>query len=105
MTGFRPVSLLLGGLTLFGLAGSAQAERYVVVNGQRQTQQQIFALERAHCGPFPNGHYWLNYRNGIWGYAGNPRPQGHIADNCRTPGRRPSLSERGMLFSPHDYLR
>lgn len=105
MTGFRSVSLLLGGLTLFGLAGSAQAERYVVVNGQRQMQQQIFALERAHCGPFPNGHYWLNYRNGIWGYAGNPRPKGHIADNCRNPGRRPSLSERGLLLSPHDYWR
>lgn len=105
MAGMRGWLRLMGGLAALALAGAAEAERYVVVNGLRQTQQQIFALERARCGPIPNGHYWLNYRNGIWGYAGNPRPQGHIADNCRNPGRRPSLSERGLLFSPHDYLR
>lgn len=101
----RSCCWLLGGVAVFGHPGLAQAERYVFVNGQRQTQQQVFALERAHCGPFPNGHYWLNYRNGVWGYAGNPRPQGNIADNCRYPGRRPSLSERGLLFTPHDYVR
>ena len=95
----------MGGLVLLGHSGSVSAERYVVVNGQRQTQQQIFELERARCGPLPNGHYWLNYRNGIWGYEGNPQPQGHIADNCRRPGRRPSLSERGLLYSPGELLR
>lgn len=92
-------------LALGAVSSAVQAERYVIVNGQRQTQSQIAVLERARCGPVPNGHYWLNYRNGIWGYAGNPVPQGHIADNCRNPGRRPSLSERGMLFSPRDYTR
>ena len=105
MSGFQTGCELLSGLAILAYAGGAQAERHVVVNGQRQTQQQIFALERARCGPLPNGHYWLNYRNGIWGYAGNPRPQGHIADNCRRPGRRPSLSERGILYSPGELLR
>lgn len=102
---FRACCLIVGGGLALSYAGIALAERYVVVNGQRQTHEQILALERAHCGPVPNGHYWLNYRNGIWGYAGNPRPQGHIADHCRNPNRRPGLSERGMLFSPHDYVR
>jgi hypothetical protein len=95
---------LIGALVL-ALPTRAHAERYVLVNGQRMSIPQIQALERAHCGPIPNGNYWLDYRTGIWGFAGNPRPQGHIADNCSSPGRRPSLSERGMLFSPRDWTR
>lgn len=87
------------------LASPAMAERYVVVNSERLSIPEIQALERVHCGPIANGRYWLNYRTGIWGYADNPQPQGHIADNCRAPGRRPSLSERGMLFSPGDWVR
>ena len=37
-------------------------------------------------------------------YEGNPRPQGHIKDGCYRAERRPSLSERGMLFSPRDFI-
>ncbi|MBK7663116.1 MAG: hypothetical protein IPJ21_06135 [Sterolibacteriaceae bacterium] len=94
--------LLFGGLMMFG---PALAERYVVVNGQRLSPAQIVEFESAHCGTIPNGRYWLGKRSGIWGYEGNPQPQGHIADNCRRPGRRPSLSERGMLYSVEKMFR
>jgi hypothetical protein len=87
------------------MAGTASAERFVVVNGQRLSQEDIFGLERWHCGPIANGRYWLDLGSGIWGYAGNPVPQGHIADNCSRAQRRPSLSERGMLFSSYDWWR
>ena len=83
----------------------AYAERSVVVNGKRLSIPEIQYVEHLHCGPIPNGRYWINPQTGMWGYEGNPRPQGHIADNCHTPQRRPSLSERGMLFSPYDWVR
>jgi len=86
-------------------ASTAFAERFVVVNGERLSQDDIFTLERLHCGPIANGHYWLNFDTGIWGYAGNPAPQGHITDNCHRAERRPSLSERGMLFNSYDWWR
>jgi len=101
---YLAIKILIGALAL-ALPMKAHAERYVLVNGERMSIPQIQALERARCGPIPNGSYWLDYRTGIWGYAGNPRPQGHISDNCTSPGRRPSLSERGMLFSPRDWTR
>ena len=92
---------------LLGLLAAqvAWAERYVVVNNQRLAQNQISQLEVWHCGPIPNGRYWVNFNTGIWGYAGNPRAQGHVADNCRNPGPRPGLSQRGQLFTPYDWVR
>jgi hypothetical protein len=87
------------------MVGAAYAERYVVVNGQRLSQGEIMHLEQWHCGPIPNGHYWLDLRSGIWGYGGDSRPQGHIADNCHRRERRPSLSERGILFYPGELAR
>lgn len=101
---------LFGMLTivLTALAWSASvavAERVVIVNGQRLTLTQIRALEHRSCGPIPNGAYWLNTQTGLWGYAGNPRPQGHLTDRCGRDARRPSLSERGLLYSPGEILR
>jgi len=97
--------LLLITLLVFSFLSTAYAERYMVVNGQRLSIPEIQYLERLHCGPIPNGRYWINLRTGLWGYERNPRPQGHIADNCRSPQRRPGLLERGMLFSPSDWIR
>lgn len=103
---FQPIARVLCALALGLMAGTALAERYVVVNGQRLTSAQIAHLERIRCNPIPNGNYWLNMSTGVWGYANNPRPIGHISDPCRgVDTRRPSLSERGMLFGPGDYLR
>jgi hypothetical protein len=87
-----------------GIATAAHAERYVVVNGHRLSDPDIQSLERVRCGPIPNGRYWLR-GDGVWGFAGDPRPRGHIRDNCYVPERRPSLSERGLLFGPQDWLR
>lgn len=98
-------SIIAAALIVVGLAGTAHAERFVIVNGARLSIPQIMYLERVRCGPIPNGNYWLNGRTGMWGYAGNPRAMGHIKDNCRRPGRRPSLSERGQLFSTYDWVR
>ena len=99
-------TVIIGLAIVFFLTGSAIAERYVVVNGQRLTLYQIQYLEQVACGPIPNGRYWLDGRTGIWGYDGDRRPMGRITDNCRYQNqRRPSLSERGMLFSPHDWAR
>lgn len=87
------------------LAGAATAERFIVVNGQRLSPAEIRSLERWTCTPVPSGAYWLNRQSGIWGYAGNPSPQGHISDHCRRQTRRSSLSERGRLYAPGEILR
>jgi hypothetical protein len=69
-------------LSLLAVSPAAFADRYVWVNGQRMGPAEVAFLERLRCGPLPDGQYWLNPGTGIWGYAGNPRPQGHISDNC-----------------------
>lgn len=93
MNRFRLCVVLFGSLAMLGLSVPVRAEREVVVNGQRLSAEQIADLERMHCGPVPDGNYWLSERFGMWGHAGNPAPQGRIADNCRNPGAS-SLRER-----------
>lgn len=90
---------------LVATAGAAHAGRWVVVNGLPLNLAQIQVLEAISCGPIPNGDYWLDTNSGIWGYAGDPTPMGHIKDNCYSAPRRPSLSERGLLYSPGEILR
>jgi hypothetical protein len=81
--------------------------RFVFVNGQRMTDQQISQLEFFACTAIPNGSYWLNLNNGAWGYAGNWQVQGIFGDQCNVQAQRQrkSLSERGMLYSPGEILR
>ena len=94
------------GLALILSVTGAYAEQTVIVNGQRLSFQQIQHLEQIHCGPIENGAYWLDLNSGLWGYAGNPIPQGYISDNCYQQDRhRPGLSERGLLYSPGELLR
>ncbi|MGI9508752.1 MAG: hypothetical protein ACR2QJ_05315 [Geminicoccaceae bacterium] len=57
-------------------------QRYVIVNGARLGPAEIGRLEQMACAPIPNGSYWLNMANGIWGYAGDNRPQGRLGDQC-----------------------
>jgi hypothetical protein len=102
------VSGLAAMLLVLGLAGGAHAQmRWVIVNGVLQDPMQLALLDRYSCGLVPNGNYWLDYNTGVWGYAGNPRPAGHIADRCGHSGGggRPSLSERGMLYSTQPWGR
>ena len=75
--------------SLLAVSPAAFADRYIWVNGKRMAPGEIAYLERLRCGPIPDGRYWLDVGSGIWGYADNPRPQGHISDNCyRAPSRR-----------------
>lgn len=99
---------MLGTVTLVVsvmFASTAHAERYVVVNKQRLSNAEILELERRNCGPVVNGHYWYDANSGIWGYAGDPYPRGRLGDSCHRQQRRPSLSERGQLFSTWDWVR
>ena len=99
-------AIMLASLILsIGSVGSANAERYVFVNGMRMNHMYMAALDQWHCGYVPNGNYWLNINTGVWGYANNPVPQGNITDNCGYSTRRPGLSERGLLYSPGELLR
>jgi hypothetical protein len=99
------VTLIAVVVLVCSLTGVASAQRHIVVNGQRLNAAEIRYLEQWTCTPIPNGAYWLNVHSGIWGYAGNPIPQGHISDSCRRQARRPSLSERGLLYAPGEILR
>lgn len=76
--------------------------RYVVVNGQRVTDEELAWLDQVSCSVVPDGQYWIDMRTGVWGYPGGDA-QGHIADNCNRPQR--GLSERGLLYSPGELLR
>lgn len=101
----RNIQIILG-IVLALNATIIHAERFVIVNGQRLNNEQIYNLEQIHCGPIGNGNYWLDINTGLWGYAGNSAPQGYITDNCyQQQERRPGLSERGLLYSPGELLR
>ena len=99
------IQIILGLVLVFNTTIS-HAERFVIINGQRLDNQQLYSLQQTHCGPIADGNYWLNYNTGLWGYAGNSTPQGYITDNCyQQQERRPGLSERGLLYSPGELLR
>ncbi len=100
----RLLVVLATSVLTLGLSQVAHAQRFVVVNGTVMSPAALAALDQAACQVVPNGSYWLNTSTGVWGYAGNPIPQGRISDGCYQ-SRRPSLSERRMLFSPHDWVR
>jgi hypothetical protein len=102
----KPVLAVLFAASFLAMSAPAvvQAQRFVVVNGRVMNAQALASLDRAACQQVPNGYYWLDAGTGVWGYPGNPAPQGHISDGCRQT-RRPSLSERGMLYSTHDWVR
>ena len=98
------LSVISAVLLALCITGTAFGERRIVVNGERLNNGQIQSLEQIHCGPIRNGNYWLDMNTGIWGFAGYPTPMGNITDNCYDPEPRPSMSERGILFSPRDWL-
>ena len=107
-TKFVLVSIAMASMFSTGVA-LAQT-RWVVVNGQRMSDQQIAQLEHFHCAQIPNGWYWVNLVNGAWGYVGSWQVHGYFGDQCNVSGnhqarqRRKSLSERGLLYSPNEIL-
>jgi hypothetical protein len=62
-------------------AKPAKSGRDIIVNGRRLSPEQIAELEKAHCGPIPDGRYWLDLSSGAWGFVGTGT-MGHIRDNC-----------------------
>jgi hypothetical protein len=106
-----PFASKLGAVTLIAfLATPAAAQwRYVVVNGKQLHPLQIEQLERLYCSPIANGRYWYDASTGVWGYEGDPRPQGRFVYRCSwttgANGQRRSLSGRGLLYSTQEILR
>ena len=92
-------------LSLTPFAAQAQTNRFIVLNGMRLNQYQINQMDRANCTYVPDGRYWFNPYTNQWGYEGNPIPQGYVGQACRRNNtRRPSLSERGLLYYPGEIL-
>jgi hypothetical protein len=85
-------------------SGPAWAQSFVVVNGQLMSPAQVVYLESLHCGPIPDGNYLYDPGTGAWAFANDVWVRGHIGDNCYAPRRRPSLSERRMLYRPGEIL-
>ena len=77
------------------ICGAAEAQALYIVNGSpaHPAIAQYFAGRN-----LPSGYYWVN-DNGNWGFAWDATVVGNLH------GRRPSLSERGMLFSPGELMR
>jgi hypothetical protein len=86
---------LLAGFGLVATLSAARAEDWYFIN--RQPAPVSVAQAMAARG-LPFGYYWLQ-PNGNWGFEGNSDAVGNIY------GRRPSLSERGLLYYPGELLR
>ena len=91
----KRIALTAAALGFLAAASAANAQNWYYVNGQPVSP--IVAQALAARG-LPFGHYWLR-KNGNWGIAGNANVVGNIY------GRRPSLSERGLLYSPGELAR
>lgn len=62
----------------FASAPSQAQQRFVVVNGQFLSAEQLYVLDQLAGGYVPNGAYWVDPSTGVWGYAGDPTPRGQI---------------------------
>jgi hypothetical protein len=89
---------LAAGIAAIGLPGAAQV--FYTINGQPAPPH--VARSMAQHG-LPAGHYWLT-PDGYWGRIGDPRPLGKIYASGGGSQRRPSLSERGLLYRPGEIL-
>jgi hypothetical protein len=91
----RFVAIVAAALGTIVICGTAEAQALYIVNGSpaHPAIAQYFAGRN-----LPSGYYWVN-NNGNWGFAGDATVVGNLH------GRRPSLSERGMLFSPGELMR
>ncbi len=93
------MAFLFAGIAGGFVVNPAHAERTVIVNGRFLSLAQIQRLDQLGCVYIPDGIYWLR-NDGWWGYAGDPTPRGRLGEYCR----KPSLSERGLLYRPGEIL-
>jgi hypothetical protein len=92
-------------LMLLAFTAAAQPSRLVIVNGQRQDPAALARLDRAACTRIPDGAYWLNTRNGAWGYAGNPTVQGVLGDACSATGGTGGQVAGDGTYGPYATMR
>lgn len=52
--------------------------RYITINSERLSDQQIVQADRNVGFRLPNGHYWWDLRTGFWGVVGGP-PLGFVS--------------------------
>ncbi len=76
-------------------APSQAQQRFVVVNGQLMSAEQLYVLDQMAGGYVPNGAYWVNPNTGVWGYAGDPTPRGQIGG--ATAGQGSGTNYSGTL--------
>jgi len=81
-------------LCLLATSAVANAQNWYYIN--REPVSPAVAEQLAARG-LPFGYYWQQ-GNGNWGVDGDPDAIGKVY-------RRPSLSERGLLYSPGELLR
>ena len=63
---------------VFSSSYSQAQQRFVVINGELLSPEQLTVLDQLVGGYAPNGAYWVDTNSGIWGYAGDPTPRGRI---------------------------
>lgn len=71
-------ALLVAVAAISAAAPSQAQQRFVVINGELLSPQQLYVLDQLAGGFVPNGAYWVDTNSGIWGYAGDPTPRGRI---------------------------
>ncbi len=79
-------ALLLALAVALAAAPSLAQQRYVVINGELLSPEQLYVLDQLNGGYVPNGAYWVNTTTGIWGYAGDPTPRGRVGANANGGG-------------------
>ncbi|MBX3605047.1 MAG: hypothetical protein KF788_07240 [Piscinibacter sp.] len=101
----HPHQLAAALLGVAAAAAAAQPARRVYVNGLRMDTAALARLDRAACTRIPDGAYWLNTRNGAWGYAGNPTVQGVIGDACSATGGTGGQVAGDGTYGPYATMR
>jgi len=84
-------------IAILCMAASAQ-DRIIFVNGQLLDEDGIRLVDELNCGqPVPNGNYWLDLENRVWGYVGvagqEPLPD-CSADSAEAPAEEEGDCER-----------
>jgi len=103
MHGIRLGSLVFLSLFALGIAQAVAQTRFVVVNGQRLSDAQIFDVEATYGIAVADGAYWYHEPTGAWGYAGNPTVQGILRPNYGSgagvggPGYNRNTAGGGMM--------